>query len=84
MNLSFIFIKCVLFLQAINEGDEEDEEEDENEGGHRRSKKKSRKKKHRDEENSSHSSRKKPKLDVPSNVKHAMRCVIEMVMKFTE
>ena len=72
------------WLKAINEGDEEEEEEDDNDGSHRRSKKKSRKRKHRDEESSSHSSRKKSKLEVPNNVKHAMRCVIEMVMKYSE
>lgn len=71
--------------QAINEGaEDEEEEEEEIDGSHRKSKKKSRKKKHKDEDSSSHSSRKKAKLDVPNNMKHAMRCVIEMVMKYSE
>lgn len=73
------------WLRAINEGvEEEEEEEEEIDGSHRKSKKKSRKKKHKEDESSSHSSRKKAKLDVPNNMKHAMRCVIEIVMKYSE
>lgn len=72
------------WLKAMEEEGEEEEEE-EVDGGHRKSKKKSRKKKHKEQEDSSsHSSRKKAKLDVSSNMKHAMRCVIEIVMKYTE
>ncbi|XP_052123895.1 ATP-dependent helicase brm [Frankliniella occidentalis] len=73
------------WLKAIaEEGEEGEEEEDEVDGSHRKSKKKSRKKKHREEDSSSHSSRKKAKMEVPNNVKHAMRCAIDIVMKYTE
>ncbi|KAJ1526334.1 hypothetical protein ONE63_009483 [Megalurothrips usitatus] len=72
------------WLRAINEGSgNEEEEEDEIDGSHKKSKKKSRKKKHKEDDSSSHS-RKKAKLDVSNNMKHAMRCVIDVVMKHVE